>query len=222
MSYTGLPGSRQVPSKSKQQPQKSVLTHFLHRPQGAPRGLLQFYILHRISERPTHGYEIAQDIEEKTEGAWRPAPGSIYPMLKKLLDENMIRSVSSGAKSKASETGQRVYEITPEGVKCLKEAKSMFAGAGQKWSSMRRIFMDFMDPEQISEFLVEGSKVQFQMSQELIDSKLSKLSPSDVEFTLKEYALNLEKQLNWTRGKLSQLEKKSNVAVNAQITKTAR
>lgn len=197
-----------------------MLTHFLHRPQGAPRGLLQFYILHRISERPTHGYEIAQDIEEKTEGAWRPAPGSIYPMLKKLVDEGMIRSVVSGVRARPSETGQHVYEITPEGSKCLKEGKSMFAGAGQKWSSMRRIFMDFMDPTQISEFLVEGSKAQFQISQELIETKLSKLAPSDVEFTLKEYALNLEKQLNWTRSKLSQLEKKSNVAVSAPITKT--
>jgi DNA-binding PadR family transcriptional regulator len=189
--------------------------HFLQRPQGAPRGLLLFYILHRISLGPTHGYEIAQDIEEKTEGAWRPAPGSIYPMLKKLTNEGLIRG--SSTKARSSETAQRVYEITPEGTKCLKDGKNMFAHAGQRWTAMRRIFMDLMDPSQISEFLTAGSKLQFELSQELIETKVAKLPQDDLEFTMKEYALNLEKQLNWTKNKLSQLEKKPAVASAAQV-----
>jgi DNA-binding PadR family transcriptional regulator len=177
---------------------------------------LLFYILHHISLGPTHGYEIAQDIEEKTEGAWRPAPGSIYPMLKKLTREGLIRS--SSTKSRSSETAQRVYEITPEGAKCLKDGKKMFSHAGQRWTAMRRIFMDLMDPSQISEFLTEGSKSQFALSQELIESKVSKLPQDEVEFTLKEYALNLEKQLNWTKSKLSQFEnKKPPVTSTAQV-----
>jgi DNA-binding PadR family transcriptional regulator len=167
---------------------------------------LQFYILHRIALGPTHGYEIAQAIEEKTEGAWRPAPGSIYPMLRKLVEEGLIR-INTPSKTKSSETAQRVYEITPAGANCLKEGKSMFAGAGQRWSSMRRIFMDLMDPEQVSGLLVQGSKQQFQITQELIDSKISSLSQNDAEFTLREYALNLERQLSWTKNKLSQMEK---------------
>jgi DNA-binding PadR family transcriptional regulator len=184
---------------------KGMWAHFLQRPQGAPRGLLHFYMLHRISLGPTFGYEISQDIEEKTEGAWRPAPGSIYPMMKKLVDEGLIRASS---KSRDSESSQRIYEITPEGLKCLADGRKMFVSAGQKWSSMRRIFMDLMDPDQISKFLVEGSKLQFEMSQELIDSKISKLSPSDAEYTLREYALNLERQLTWTRNRLETFEKK--------------
>jgi DNA-binding PadR family transcriptional regulator len=164
--------------------------------------------LHRISARPTHGYEIAQDIEEKTQGAWRPAPGSIYPMLKKLTSEGLIRA-SSPSRSRSSETAQRVYEITPDGTKCLKNGKNMFANIGQRWPTMARIFMDLMNPSQISGFLTEGSKHQFELAQELIETKVSKLSKDEIEFTLKEYALNLEKQLNWTNGKLSQLEKKA-------------
>lgn len=166
---------------------------------------MQFYILHKISLGPTFGYEISQDIEEKTEGAWRPAPGSIYPMLKKLVDEGLIRGSS---KIRGSETSQRVYEITPEGSKCLKEGKKMFAGAGQRWSAMRRIFMDLMDPVQISNFLVEGSKLQFEMSQELISSKILMLSQTDAEYTLREYALNLERQLSWTKSRLAQFDKR--------------
>ncbi len=193
-------------SKLSDKRKNRTLAHFLQRPQGAPRGILLFYILHRISLGPTHGYEIAQDIEEKTEGAWRPAPGSIYPMLKKLTNEGLIHTSS---KSRSSETAQRVYEITSEGSKCLKDGKSMLANAGQRWTAMRRIFMDLVDPSQISEFLTEGSRHQFEMSQELIETKISKLPESDAEFTLKEYALNLERQLNWTKNKLSHLEKKA-------------
>jgi DNA-binding PadR family transcriptional regulator len=129
--------------------------------------------------------------------------------LKKLVNEGLIRVVS---KPRSTETSQRVYEISPAGLECLKEGKDMLAGASRRWASMRGIFVDLMDPEQIPTFLVEGSKLNFQMSQEIIDSKISKLSPSDAEFTLKEYALNLERQLSWTKAKLSQLEKKSRVA----------
>src|SRR5207247_3233481 len=36
----------------------------------APKGLLRHYILHRIAQMPVHGYEVIQDIESRTEGAW--------------------------------------------------------------------------------------------------------------------------------------------------------
>lgn len=166
--------------------------------------MLHFYILHRISLGPTHGYEIAQFIEEKTEGAWRPGAGSIYPILKKLVNEGMIKANS---RSKSSETSQRIYEITPDGAERLREGKDMLANAGRRWSAMRGIFVELMDATQLPTFLVEGSRANFQMSQEIIDSKISKLSKSDAEFTLKEYALNLERQLGWTKAKLEELEK---------------
>lgn len=134
-------------------------------------------------------------------------------MLKKLVDEGLIRA-SPGLKNRSFETSQHIYEITPEGTKCLKEGRRMFANAGQRWSSMRRIFAEFVSPEQASGFLLEVSKLNFQMSQELIDTKISALSESDAEYVLKEYALNLERQLNWTKIKLSEFEKKRPTAVS--------
>jgi hypothetical protein len=35
------------------------------------------------------------------------------------------------------------------------------------------------------------------MAQEMIESKQNKISPADLEYILKEYALNLERQINW-------------------------
>ncbi|MHB1907532.1 MAG: PadR family transcriptional regulator [Nitrososphaerales archaeon] len=177
---------------------------FFQRPQGAPRGLLLHYILHRVSVGPVHGYEIAQDIEEKTDGAWRPAPGSIYPMLKKLTSQGLIRATQTKTR-RGSDTSQRTYEITPKGAKCLGQAKEMFASAGFRWTSMRRLFIELMDSDQVAKFLVEGSKAGFQMSQELVNTKITKLSQKEGEFALKEYILNLQKQLDWAERKLGEL-----------------
>ena len=33
-----------------------------------------------------------QEVEERSEGAWRPSPGSVYPALQQLEDEGLIRS----------------------------------------------------------------------------------------------------------------------------------
>jgi DNA-binding PadR family transcriptional regulator len=224
-----------VQRSGSQNPSKAcgrTFSPFLQKPQGAPRGLLNYYILHRTSQGPVYGYEISQDIEEKTEGAWRPGAGSVYPTLKKLVAEGLIRE-SLNVRSRSSEarrsllreklttlersTSQRTYEITPEGLKCLKEGKEMLSNAGKRWSMMRGIFVDLMDPERVSSFLVEGSKMQFDTSRQIIDSNIPKLSPSEAEFILKEYALNLERQLDWTKTKLSELEKRASVVTRSPV-----
>ena len=43
-----------------------------------------------LTERPMHGYEMIQEIDSRTGGAWRPSPGSIYPTLQLLEDEGVI------------------------------------------------------------------------------------------------------------------------------------
>ena len=48
-----------------------------------------------------------QTIEERSEGLWRPSPGSVYPTLAQLEDEGLIRS--------AETDGARTFEITDAG-----------------------------------------------------------------------------------------------------------
>ncbi|MET0930419.1 MAG: PadR family transcriptional regulator [Aeromicrobium sp.] len=43
-----------------------------------------------LSEGPKHGYQLIQEIGEKSEGAWNPSPGSIYPVLQQLEDEGLL------------------------------------------------------------------------------------------------------------------------------------
>lgn len=165
----------------------------------APKGLLRYYILHKIAQKPIHGYEIIQDIDSKTEGAWRPGAGSLYPILKKLVSEGLIKAEPEPS----TEATRRVYQITPKGVESLAHAKEMFANFQQRFGSLRRLFIDLIDPENLATFFVDGSNRQFQMAQEMLESKQDKIPPSDLEYILKEYTLNLERQMNWANRMLN-------------------
>ncbi|GFG65934.1 hypothetical protein MKUB_34240 [Mycobacterium kubicae] len=72
------------------------------------RGDVRAAILVLLAERPMHGYEMIQQIAERSNGIWRPSPGSVYPTLQLLGDEGLIRaSESDGSK--------KLFELTDEG-----------------------------------------------------------------------------------------------------------
>ena len=54
------------------------------------------------------GYQIIQQIGERSGGLWRPSPGSVYPALQQLEDEGLIRA-------EAGDGGRRAYQLTDEG-----------------------------------------------------------------------------------------------------------
>jgi DNA-binding PadR family transcriptional regulator len=60
-----------------------------------------------LDEEPRNGYQIIQDIAERSHGMWRPSPGSVYPALSQLEDEGLITAESEGS-------GRR-YQLTPDG-----------------------------------------------------------------------------------------------------------
>ncbi|GGK90057.1 PadR family transcriptional regulator [Mangrovihabitans endophyticus] len=64
-------------------------------------------ILALLHERPMHGYEMIQELDSRTNGFWRPSPGSVYPTLQLLEDEGRIQAESGG--------GRKRYTLTDEG-----------------------------------------------------------------------------------------------------------
>jgi DNA-binding PadR family transcriptional regulator len=64
-------------------------------------------VLLLLSEEPRNGYQIMQELEERSAGLWRPSPGSVYPTLQQLEDEALIRSVERD--------GRRTIELTDAG-----------------------------------------------------------------------------------------------------------
>jgi len=96
----------------------------------------------------------------------------------------------------------------------LAHAKEMFANFQQRFGSLRRLFIDLIDPENLATFFVDGSNRQFQMAQEMLESKQDKIPASDLEYILKEYTLNLERQMNWANRMLGRSQ--------PRLTPTAR
>jgi DNA-binding PadR family transcriptional regulator len=72
------------------------------------RGDIRAAILALLAEQPMHGYQVIQELSERSGGAWRPSPGSVYPTLQQLEDEGLVRAVQS-------EAGRRAYELTEAG-----------------------------------------------------------------------------------------------------------
>jgi DNA-binding PadR family transcriptional regulator len=73
----------------------------------ARRGDIRTAALLLLAEEPRNGYQIMQEVEERSQGVWRPSPGSVYPTLQQLEDEGLVRSKESG--------GQRLFELTDAG-----------------------------------------------------------------------------------------------------------
>ena len=102
-------------------------------------GDLQLVVLHLISQRPRHGYEIIKAIEEMSYGFYAPSPGVIYPALTYLEELGYASVTAEGTK--------KLYAITPEGQAYLDENRGaldqMFeqvAWVARKMSKLRQAF----------------------------------------------------------------------------------
>ncbi len=62
----------------------------------ARRGDIRAGILALLKEAPRNGYQIMQELEQRSQGLWRPSPGSIYPALQQLEDEGLVQAESAG------------------------------------------------------------------------------------------------------------------------------
>jgi len=71
------------------------------------RGDVRAAILVLLAEGPRHGYQIIQDVAERSAGAWRTSPGSVYPALSALQDEGLVDDEKVD--------GRRVFSLTAAG-----------------------------------------------------------------------------------------------------------
>ncbi len=69
-----------------------------------PRGFSRYFILEVLKKNPSTGKEIIDNAITQTGGRWKPSPGLIYPLLGRLLDDNLIEETKDGK-----------YQITKKG-----------------------------------------------------------------------------------------------------------
>lgn len=73
----------------------------------ARRGDVRAAILAVLADQSLNGYQIIQEIAERSRGVWKPSPGSIYPTLQQLEDEGLVQAEESA--------GRRAFSLTDEG-----------------------------------------------------------------------------------------------------------
>ncbi|MBW6469171.1 MAG: PadR family transcriptional regulator [Coriobacteriia bacterium] len=99
---------------------EGVDMHALHQPhyghgeirlpgQRAKRGDVQAAVIALLGEQDMHGYQIIQELSERSAGAWNPSPGSVYPALQALEGHDLVSSADVG--------GRRVFSLTELGRK---------------------------------------------------------------------------------------------------------
>jgi DNA-binding PadR family transcriptional regulator len=89
------------------------------------RGDVRAAVLVLLNEATNNGYGLMQEIENRSDGVWRPSPGSMYPALAQLEDEGLIA---------AEETdGRKEFSLTEAGKAYVEENKEKL---GEPWAGL--------------------------------------------------------------------------------------
>lgn len=101
------------------------------------KGYMGMALLLMINERPLSGYEIMRTMRETTHGFWKPTPGGVYPVLKKLEAEGLVRGEWLAYKGRK----RKIYNITEEGKRILEH---VLLKQSEIALSINRIFESFL------------------------------------------------------------------------------
>lgn len=77
------------------------------------RGDVRLAALLLIADEPRNGYQIIEELAARTEGAWRPSSGAVYPALAQLEDEGLIEAFDN--------EGRKAYRVTERGAEAVEQ-----------------------------------------------------------------------------------------------------
>lgn len=92
-----------------------IRRHWIRHMAMVPKGFLRYQLLRMLDKKPMSGSEIMSELQEMTNGYWKPSPGSIYPLLAWLQDKGHIKEETE------QEPGIRRYALTERGKAFLQE-----------------------------------------------------------------------------------------------------
>jgi DNA-binding PadR family transcriptional regulator len=108
---------------------------------GQQKGILTIYLLCSLKKKPKSGYEIISEIKEKTEGAWVPSKGTIYPLLKQLEKGELIKVKTKDKRAKI------IFEITPKGKEMILHVKKQGEHMMKKFMKFRNLLIDMIEED---------------------------------------------------------------------------
>ncbi len=140
-----------------------------------------------------NGYSIMQKINERTEGAWRPGPGTIYPLLRELEEEGLVKGTGSIGRVRT-----KTYGLTPKGKRDLGEIRRAVATVGKKESVMMRLFSDLLPGGVFAAMIVN----RYREGADIFREKVLEIPQPDRNLLLKELRRLLEGHVDWIDSQL--------------------
>ena len=84
------------------------------------KGHLDLLLLSVVREGPAHGYLVVQRLAERSEGAFELGEGTIYPALRRLEKQGLLRSTWTEYNGRQ----RRVYRLSPKGEKAFTKQRT--------------------------------------------------------------------------------------------------
>lgn len=120
--------------KTKGSTMRHEHVHFSHHGRGgrhrARRGAVVDATLMLLDERPMHGYELITELEARTDGRWRPSPGTIYPALGRMESRGLVESDQID--------GKKQFRLTDGGRARVAEYRDAHRDDAEPWNDTTR------------------------------------------------------------------------------------
>ena len=140
--------------------------------QFVPRGFLKLLIARLLTKRELTGTQIMEILEERSQGKWRPSPGSIYPLLSSLEEHGLIKTVRTDGRSK-------IYTLSEKGHNHFKETFKRKGDVEDRTRIHRAVWMQMLDSSDQAIFHVHGIRMAIEhldgIQNQLTDNQKKKL-----------------------------------------------
>jgi DNA-binding PadR family transcriptional regulator len=110
------------------------IRRWLRHTASVPKGLLRFYVLKLLKDKPMSGSEIMEEVKKQTGGEWKPSPGSVYPLLTWLRENGYAEELPREV------TGIKRYMLTEKGANFFEEHAKFEDKLQKKMTSMGPLF----------------------------------------------------------------------------------
>lgn len=87
------------------------------------RGTVEMILLHLLQGRDMYGYELLQEMNERSKGKFTLKDGSMYPILYRMIDKGLITDEQVLVGRRRTRV---YYHLTDEGKKYLNEIKEEY------------------------------------------------------------------------------------------------
>jgi DNA-binding PadR family transcriptional regulator len=97
-----------------------------------------FHVLLALTDGPSHGYGIMQEVGEKTGGATQLGPGTLYRSIQRMLSDGLIEELAIAVHDESDDDRRRYYRLTSKGLATAK-AEAQRLSVLVDWAANRKL-----------------------------------------------------------------------------------